>query len=344
MRPSDGILEWLNTVRSLSSTQIATARESAEARVRSDLGTAPDKASYLQEIGKPPEEPTRLTFFQALYRFLDPLDYLIFPLLAALLVVSAVHMFHFAADIAVRSYQERPANWGEGGIWIGLGAWIVIHQLGLFGLSEIPTLYFYTRYKVDAAEKQRIETETENGNRKSKRVSVSGYVLAALSGVLITLIANIVSLLHGFDGDYIRAGFLIFVGAIVPSITMFLGHRISEIIREVLSYNRKIETEFQQQKQKHEQDEERKQKEYDVDSFEYYRIYRDPSLSKSWYSYLGQAIVEYYKRHLKSYTKLEPEAWTPEHEVWLGRREVSRMNTLSNFEEGLDFFVKAGEQ
>lgn len=338
--PSPDIIQWLRTVPSLKSPQIQKACEIAEQRVRQDLGEkAPELSEYIVQAGELPIEK-RIEGWKANFREMrglsDPLDILIPPLVVALLSISLAHMFHFAGGVATTSYALPVGTVKQAGVVISQEVWTLIHQFGFSGVSEIPILYFFTRFN--------LERKKEKTQRSF--FSVAGNLTAAIVSVIITLIANVTSLLHTSNKSQIDAGyqvFLIFVGIALPLLTMFLGHRLSEILEKYLERREEEKKNYEQNLLEYNNVLAAKRVEYDIDAHDYHSKWRHPETHHNFGQYQHQAIVEYYKQFLARQTGLSAEDWTMEHEMWLGRRERHRQLMMQSYDEGMDFFGAAGE-
>lgn len=336
-KPSPEIIAWMDTVPALKSSQIQTAHESAQQRVRQDLGTKPpDLSEYLEQLGQPPQEPVTYGWrgtFREIRNLADPLDILIPPLVGALLSISLAHMFHFAGGVAATSYATE-SSVSPAGITISSEVWALIHQFGFSGVSEIPILYFFTRFN--------LERKKEKTARSF--FSLAGNLLAALVSVFITLVANVSSLLHTSENTEIDNGyklFLIFVGIALPLLTMFLGHRLSEILEKYLEKKAEEKKNYEEKLLDYNNAIANKRVEWEVEAHEYHQVWKKPELHPHFGQFFHQAIVDYYKQRLPKATGLSPEDWSLEHELWLGRRERYRQKEMEKYDEGMDYFHEA---
>jgi hypothetical protein len=293
------------TLPPLTPDQVTSIRQEAINRVLKFIGNPPVLDEYLQR--RIPPEPVFEYRPRPLREHVQPTDYLIPPLFAALLVISMSHILTFAGTIAHGIYEPAPA--GFSGVWIGLGAFTLLHQIGFFVFSEIGVLFFYTRHALYR-------------HQSGKMFSLS--LLFAILCTLVSVYANVTALTHNAQNlsDFLIGGF---VGLLVPAITLVLGERLSEIVRLILLHRRRAYAEYRQEYDNYQKRIQEVRRQYEADLQQWQMWASNPESFdlkdgyNSYLRYLGEAIIHHYRSvvHNKDYE------WTIEEEDELARRELS---------------------
>lgn len=333
------VFEELDKFPALKSDQYVRCEEAATVRVNKRLGEEPTLSNYLYV--KAPEKPDDINWRRSIKSVIDPTDLLIPLILSILLVVSWTHMTAFAGIVAASSYQEMPTLDFQG-LWLGRGSYTIIHQIGFFGFSELGVLFFYARNSL----------EYRRNTDRRRWLSINMFV--SITCALVTVVANVTSLTHGAfspDGSIDISIFVVGVciGGLIPIITMFLGERVSEVILTVILKGEEEQKVYEEAAKVYRQSEITAHIEWQNAVRNWHQVlmapekYDEEDDQNSYNHYLASAVVDYYKKHIKINMGGEQKVlytnWTPDLELLLGGRELSRVVSQGNLGAAMRFFT-----
>lgn len=355
------ILELLRLFPSLKSAQIDTCRERVKTRIQNRLGEEPQRDDFVRRVGRKPDESQYFTKRDGWFagtrqawsewtHTAGPLDLAIIPILGFLLAISLSHMLVWSGIIADASYHAAPEDFQ--GIWLSVTVWMYIHQIGMFGLSEIGVLFFFSRHSLVLKQK---EAKGEETPARGKRFANLNFALA-VSFALIVVFANVVSLMAGAvreDGslDIMATIFAFVIGILVPVTTLYLGDRIAELTLDYILARQAKESAYTADLTEWKKRKESLETEFSQARTNWYALQDNPAMYdeqdgvNSYQRYLAQAIVEYYKKYrikLKDDTYTPNfSKWTPEFEKWLAGRELAKIASLGDLDSAINFFESA---
>lgn len=337
------ILNIVNKYPSLNSTQVQKCREETNRQLLTQIGEEPPVLEdFTQYVGEPPDKDGYLldrSWLKDIQSIVIPTDYLMIPILLIMLAISLAHMLSFSGEIAMLSWSEVADNFE--GIYTPLLVWVLVHQIGLFGMSEIGVILFYTANSMDY---NKLSEDKKKVTSKYKTMNFA----VALSFALMTIVANVSSLLHrtvqNFSFEQLPVMIVLAaVGILIPVVTMFLGERFAQIILTVINMREKREQDYFDERTRYSVRMENARIRY-KDALETWAGYHENlETHPSYRSRLAMVIAEYYKRNMFYYEgkekyKLPVEDWTPALERALAARELAHLKRMEDIDEAVNFF------
>lgn len=205
---SQEMLATLNTIRTLSSTQVQKCQDFAKDRVTHING----------------EAPNRQDFEKAFPSLMNWVDYVLFLLYVAVLTISLTHLIFYGAELASESWDvvREGANYGLTKVF-SKDSYIILHQLSLFAMSEAGIIFFMVRYH---RRKEKILRDMFNEGflgylRYFITKHVSFNIIAASWCALLVIIANLQSEVGAF------------LGLLIAFLTILMSERVSELVSEL---------------------------------------------------------------------------------------------------------------
>lgn len=335
---------------SLTSNQMEKCREYTRKLMLNIIGeSAPQLEDFTQYVGEPPDESKfflNRSWLEDIRSIAIPTDYLMIPILLIMLAISLVHMLEFSGSIATLSWSQ--ASEGFEGLSVSFLAWVLVHQVGLFGMSELGVILFYT---ANSMEYNRLSDEDKANHSKFRNMNF--YVAVAFA--LMTIIANVSSLLHNLVGDFDPGqaptiAVLASIGLLIPIVTMFLGERFAQLLLQVIETRKERSNDYEEERSRYYARLGAARVKHDTAMEKWSRFHSDETTHPKYLSKFAAVIADYYKRNVKyyedgqSYT-LPKDEWTPILERSLAAREISNMKRMEDIDSAVNFFSEqVGEQ
>ena len=311
------IKEAIGFFPNLDGRKIGEVIDRTKLAVEHLIGEPPTEDDYLEQCADEPtlDEYTRSLNFRAL---MEPTDWLVPIIWIFVFAMSVVHMLTLSGELATSTYHPASANFQ--GIWISQLDYTQIHQIAFFFFSELGIIFFYTRWRLNTYSHWALRLVNLN-------------IWFAIFCTIVVLWANIAALAENGSN-----GLGIFIGFLISAITIGLGERISELVREWIEVR-------QEQKDRYEEDwrewdfcRNASKQEWRADLDKYYGYRQDPESHPKWRSLLAREVIAFYRR---SKVGKQFEDWNPYVERMLAAREIARMGEVGDIDSMIGFFTQS---
>jgi len=332
--------EKLGTLRSLSSSQIDKLQNAASDRIRSGM-EEPTLEAYIAHAGPEPRvQKTPREWWQIFYgwsAFMQPIDYLIMPILILIIVVSITHNLMFTGALANRIYETSPD--GFEGLWIGQSLFIITHQFALFAIAELGVVVFNSFHHFRYADKDTRQFSGVWQNLFAKYGNI-WFILAMLCTAFV-IYTNVVSMLHNTEGEtFISIIVSGMIGITIPIITLTLSERLAEIIRVKILAERENQVRFYQQVANWRNELAQAEATFRGD----YKLHLDITEDPSTHPRYTQLLTTLISDHYRSTAAGKLVEWDSSFERVIAAREIARLRGIASIETMIDFFIEGDVQ
>lgn len=293
------VLTHLKEFPPLRVEQYQEIRNHAEERVKELIGEKPNSKDYtVSMVG-----------------VFTIMDWIIFALYILLLCFSLIHVFLWAGKEAAFSFSalspESISNQvfaiTNNGFQISQGAYIIVHQVSLLGVSELGIVGFSMFHAYRGKYELKLQKATTIYGKVYNFVNHYFFLILALLCAIVVFVANMSS------------NFNLFVSFLIPVLTVSLSERFSHLFSK--SYEFQLDTELRYKN--------------DLENWTTYTS--NPNQHPEFLGMLGAYIVEFYKRRRLGRDFLE---WSKDLEDLLAAREIQIHHTRkSGIEAAMDFLA-----